>query len=52
MEVIEPLADSAIMTLSCGIQAFNSKTHFSVTHQNRSDYWEMYGYEININGQF
>ena len=52
MEVIEPLADSTIMTLSCGIQAFNSKISFSVTHQNICDYWERYGYEININGQF
>lgn len=52
MEVIEPLADSTIVTLSCGIQAFKSKISFSVSHQNICDYWEQYGYEININGQF
>lgn len=52
MEAIEPMADSTIMTLSCGIQVFNSKVSFTVTRGNRCDYWKRCGYAININGPF
>ena len=52
MEAVEPMAGSTIMTLSCGIQVFNSKVSFTVTHGNICDYWKRYGYAININGPF